>query len=76
MIDKECIKDVVWFTEHMKPTCIGIVKVQFPDGHIVFYIGTGQGLDEEEDKQHIANYGVKFYPEFLERFLGDNNESI
>ena len=47
--------DAIWFNT------IGIVRTTNPNGqHPVYYIGIGEGLDEEKDKQFISDWGSKF----------------
>jgi hypothetical protein len=50
----------IWFNPGGGMKVIGIVRVENEIGIIKYYIGTGDGRDEEEDTEHIANYGAKF----------------
>jgi len=47
----------------------GIVRVRPKFGDDKFYIGTGHGHDAEKDAQHIAEWGLSFYPKNLETFF-------
>lgn len=58
------IIDCVWINS------IGIVKVQDPVSHeIEFYIGVGDGLDQERDERYIADHGSKVYKNFIKKFF-------
>lgn len=50
---------------------VGIVKVD-TGYEIKFYIGLGNGLDEQEDIKMILERGCRFYPEVF----GGNYEKI
>lgn len=41
---------------------IGIIEIE-DHGETKFYIGTGEGFDEEKDIQLILEFGCRFYPE-------------
>lgn len=45
---------------------VGIVEVE-DHGETKFYIGTGDGLDEEKDIQQILKFGCRFYPEVFKK---------
>ena len=51
------ILDVLWFSGS---ACIGIVKVEDEFDGIKYYINSCSGMDEEVDKQHIADWGTTF----------------
>lgn len=53
----------VWFG------AIGIVRVRPEFGEDKFYIGSGHGLVKEHDEQHIAEWGMPYYPSALEGFF-------
>lgn len=62
-----------WFTGN---ECIGIVQIvqehqkdeyrQTGDADFKYYIGVGQGQNENDDARHIADYGVPF-----DKYAGD-----
>jgi len=54
------ILESVWFSPGGGMHLIGIVKTLNKIGEIKFYIGTGIGLDKEEDEKSIAEYGARF----------------
>ena len=47
---------------------IGIVLVD--DYEQKAYIGIGEGVNQQEDEQHIAFYGTPFDLEFTKRMVG------
>lgn len=51
------ILDVLWFCGQ---ATVGIVRVNDPLEGIKYYIGTGKGMNEAADKQHIADWGDYF----------------
>ena len=51
---------------------IGIVRVRPEYGPDKFYIGTGNGHNQNYDEQMIAMQGKPYYPQYLERFF-DNS---
>jgi len=56
------IVDAYWFGT------IGIVKIH--NGfETKWYIGEGRGIDEENDRQQIAKYGIPFYPQSMDFFF-------
>lgn len=56
------IEQCWWFTT-FTGTTVGIVKTKDENtGEIKFRIGTGFGLDENQDAQKIALEGDKFFP--------------
>jgi len=58
MNTKEIISSY-WFSEMGSSRTIGIVKVN--NGQkIKYYIGTGEGQNQQEDEQRIMMYGAKF----------------
>lgn len=67
------VVSAVWFGT------IGIVRVRpdYSDGHSQnrdygddkFYIGSGHGHDAKKDEQHIAEWGMPFYPKNLKNFF-------
>ena len=63
------ILDVCWFSSN---NTIGIVATKNEMGEIKFYVGLGNGFDEEVDCQHIANYGGKIYPQIFNSFFERN----
>lgn len=65
------IIDVIWFINLDK--LIGIIAGKDDiTGEIKFYIGTADGHNEGIDKQHIASWGTKLYPEHVIDFLNRN----
>lgn len=62
-MEKYNVIDSVWFG------VIGIVRVRPEYGPDKFYIGTGHGYNKEQDEQHIAEWGLPYYPEHLESFF-------
>jgi hypothetical protein len=61
-MQKVNVLESVWYGE------IGIVKID--NGfEIKWYIGRGQGINQERDEQWIAAYGMPFYPQMLEQFF-------
>lgn len=60
------IIDVLWFTGSQ---CIGIVCAETDQGERKFYIGRGDGEDEERDKRAVADWGVKIQPDFIRRWF-------
>jgi len=57
------VLESIWFNK------IGIVCVQTEYDGIKYYIGQGQGLDMQQDEQHIATWGQPFYPNVINAFL-------
>lgn len=58
------IIDSVWFN------LVGIVKVQDPiTNEIKFYIGQGNGANQEKDEEFIANWGSPFQMEMFKAFF-------
>jgi hypothetical protein len=51
------ILDVRWFTGR---DTVGVVKVESDFNGILYYIGTGKGLDEQDDAQYISDWGATF----------------
>jgi len=65
------IIDVVWFSG--SDQLVGIIAGKDENtGKIKFYIGSAVGNNEEIDKQHIASWGTKLYPEHMIDFLNRN----
>lgn len=56
---KNKVLESVWFTP-MGGACIGIVMVETQYDGIVFYIGQGVGVNQENDEQLIAERGARF----------------
>jgi len=54
-----------WFTEMAAEKPIGIIKVS-NEYEVKYYIGTGWGIDQEEDEEKIKTYGAKF-----PKYIGD-----
>jgi|GEM_PF-3386930 hypothetical protein len=54
------IKGKIWFSPAGSMPLIGIVKVENKMGEIKYYIGTGLGVNEEEDARYISMYGAHF----------------
>jgi len=48
--------DAIWFCGS---TNVGIVRV-YQDGRFMYYIGGCAGLNEDDDKQYIADWGSTF----------------
>lgn len=59
--------DVLWFND--STGCIGLVAAENSNKEIVFLLGSATGHDEEEDSQHIADWGAKVSPESVIRFF-------
>jgi hypothetical protein len=57
------ILDVRWFTGR---DTVGVVKVESDFDGILYYIGVGKGLDEQDDMQYISDWGAR-----LPKFVGD-----
>jgi hypothetical protein len=57
------VVSAVWFGT------IGIVRVRPDYGDDKFYIGSGLGHAVKKDEQHIAEWGMPFYPTSLENFF-------
>lgn len=55
-MNERYIVDKMWFTGQ---ECVGIVKVRDPYDGVIYYIGVGQGYDEDSDAEHIASWGAK-----------------
>lgn len=53
------VLDARWFTP-MGGACIGIVMVETEYDGIVFYIGLGVGINEDNDRRLIMERGAKF----------------
>lgn len=53
------VVDSIWFTP-MGGACIGIVMVETDYDGFTFYIGTGAGLNQQNDEQRIAETGARF----------------
>ena len=56
---KNKVLESVWFTP-MGGACIGIVMVETQYDGIVFYIGQGVGVNQQNDEQLIAERGAQF----------------
>lgn len=52
------IVGTTWFTSGRD--CIGIVAIDDKYDGLKFYIGNGNGLNEETDARHIADWGSHF----------------
>ena len=52
------INNVMWFTN--KNGCIGIVQVDDEYDGIRYYISSVEGVNEEYDKRHVAEWGASF----------------
>ena len=48
---------------------IGIVRVQTEYDGIKYFIGQGNGINQEDDEQHIASYGSTASPEVIKSFM-------
>jgi hypothetical protein len=57
------VVDSVWYDT------IGIVRVRPEYGDDKFYIGSGHGHNKEVDEQHIAEWGLPYYPQALTSFF-------
>ena len=57
------VVSAVWFGT------IGIVRVRPAHGDDKFYIGSGLGHAVKKDEQHIAEWGMPFYPKTLKNFF-------
>lgn len=63
--------EVRWFTGR---ACVGVVHVVDPhDGH-EYYIGVGQGYDEQDDILYIAAFGSKFPVDAGNLLFGVSND--
>lgn len=51
------ILNVRWFAGR---SCVGVVRVEDEYDGIKYFIGVGDGLDEESDKFNIAYWGNSF----------------
>lgn len=66
------VLDAFWYSPwNLDNKQVGIVKVD-TGYEIKFYIGLGNGLDEQEDIKMILERGCRFYPEVF----GGNYEKI
>ena len=65
------IIDVLWFSG---TKCIGIVCTETDQGERRFYIGKGEGLDEERDKRQIADWGMRIDPQVMQNFFKTNSQ--
>lgn len=64
------ITSTIWFTQAPRPQTIGIVfGIDEITGEAKAYIGTGEGLDEEFDADHISKFGAKFHPAHAESIM-------
>ena len=57
VVKKVIVKNVKWF--NTSRACIGIVQCE-ESGDFKYYIGTGNGLNEQADAEHIMRWGAKF----------------
>lgn len=63
------VLNATWYSPAMSTgDIIGIVQVQIDD-EVKWYIGFGQGRDEEADILSIIRYGSRFYPEIFKRLV-------
>jgi len=60
------VLDSLWFGK------VGIVAVKTEYDGIKFYIGTGYGISQEEDEQHIAAWGTGVDPSAITHFYEQN----
>lgn len=64
------ITNMIWFTQMGSPSTIGVVMGEDDhSGEKKAYIGTGEGLDEKEDAQHISKFGAKLRVERLKEMV-------
>lgn len=56
---KDKVIDSVWFTP-LGGQCIGIVMVETEYDGMVFYIGLGAGVNQQNDERLICERGAKF----------------
>ena len=61
-MEKYNVIDSIWYG------VIGIVRVRPEYGNAKFYIGSGHGHDKEQDEQHIAEWGLPYYPQAVNEF--------
>ncbi len=64
------IIDTLWMTG--KGT-VGLVACENDIGEKKFYIGVGEGFNEELDKQNIADWGAKVDRKIFDRFFNRNS---
>lgn len=53
------VLESIWFTP-MGGACIGIVMVETDHDGLVFYIGMGVGVNQQNDEKLIAERGARF----------------
>ncbi len=65
-----------WFTQGAAPHTFGVVVCHDDiTGQRKAYIGSGLGIDEEDDAIHIQEYGAKINSEML-RLIADQIENL
>ena len=62
------VQKSIWFNK------IGIVKVKTKFNGNKYYIGTGGGLNQNIDEQHIAKLGMPVHPEIMVEFFKKHKE--
>lgn len=54
------ILDSLWFTGGTGTGCIGIVRTSDEYSGVQYFIGIGQGLNQDFDESEIADWGSRF----------------
>jgi hypothetical protein len=63
MSEKYKVVESIWFNR------IGIVKIETMYFGFKYYIGVGEGLNQDEDEQKIARNGMPVYKESINQFF-------
>ena len=57
------VTNSIWFQ------CVGIVRVEREFGPVGFFIGDGNGMDQDADEQKIAAWGTEVTEEMFTQFF-------
>jgi len=63
MSEKYKVVESIWFNR------IGIVKIETMYFGFKYYIGVGEGVNQDEDEQKIARNGMPVYKESINQFF-------
>lgn len=71
MVGKKIV-DCFWFTNIHYKQCMGIVKVyDVKTKEYTYYVGFGDGKDEEDDIQEIVEWGTKYSEEYFKEVFNE-----
>lgn len=63
-MNKNKVVDCFWFTNLNYQQCMGIIKIYNKiDKRYYYYVGFGDGLNEDKDIETIVDYGTQYTEE-------------